>query len=520
MLIENEFFNLFIEDKNVIMYTKKTGFLLKSFDRITSEHPRLKLNSFPALRKALMEAGDKHVIGTWIPLIDMTVSSDKMKVELVVNTTKNIFLEQKKEIIDEVRTTLKELGIVFGMKELTDDLFIPGRPITVAMGTEPVRGADAIVTYIEPPERKPVIREDGSADYYEMNFVFPVLEGDWLGEKIPPQEGIDGTDVFGNPIPSTRGGDIKLEYDRKTVTEESEEGKIVLRALHGGALEFINGIVSVGKHLVIKTDVGPQTGSITFDGTVAVYGTVLDGFSVVATGDVSIEGNEGVTNAKVIQSSNGDVYIKGGVFGGGSTIIEAKGSIYLKHANNCKLYAKEVHAGLYLLGTDVIAERVYVDKHRGRIIGGEIEALYSIECATAGNNHERTTTLYAKGVDKEALYIDMKEMVLDLKNRKEVVARLEEHTAKFELVATGHASHQAKALQQSKETIDSNNQVIAELDREIQLMLHQIKTAVPPQIIVTREAFPGTIIQIGKLSSLLHKQTKGTFKVIDGALNV
>ena len=39
------------------------------------------------------------------------------------------------------------------------------------------------ITYIEIPERRPVIREDGSADYYEMNFVTPVNEGDWLGEK-------------------------------------------------------------------------------------------------------------------------------------------------------------------------------------------------------------------------------------------------------------------------------------------------------------------------------------------------
>ena len=96
------------------------------------------------------------------------------------------------------------------------------------------------------------------------------------------------------------------------MTEEQEADKVVLRASHGGALESINGLISVGKQLIVSGDVGPETGSIKFDGSVAIYGTVLAGFSVNATGDISIEGNEGITNAKEIQSSEGDIYIKGG----------------------------------------------------------------------------------------------------------------------------------------------------------------------------------------------------------------
>lgn len=44
----------------------------------------------------------------------------------------------------------------------------------MAEGKQPLQGEDAIITYIEIPERRPVIREDGSADYYEMNFVTPI----------------------------------------------------------------------------------------------------------------------------------------------------------------------------------------------------------------------------------------------------------------------------------------------------------------------------------------------------------
>ena len=161
------------------------------------------------------------------------------------------------------------------------------------------------------------------------------------------------------------------------------------------------------------------------------YGTVLAGFSVNATGDISIEGNEGVTNAKEIQSSEGDIYIKGGIFGGGMTIVEAQGNIFVKHANNCKLYGKEVHVGLYLLGAEVIAESVFVDKNKGKIIGGEIEALYKIECAFAGNNHERKTILSAKGIDKEVIYMEIQEMAKNLKERQGIIEKLEQHALPF-----------------------------------------------------------------------------------------
>ncbi|MHA6259541.1 DUF342 domain-containing protein [Sporosarcina sp. CAU 1771] len=520
MIIENTYFDLFLEDMNVVMHTKKTGFLLKSFDKITSEYPRLKINSFPVLQKALTKVGDRHVIGTWLPLIDATISTNKMTVELLLNVTNAQLTEQKSGIMQAALSLVKELGVTLGIKELTEDLFVLGRPIIVAEGKKPIRGADAKITYIEQPERKPHIREDGSADYYEMNFVTQIEQGEWLGEKILPQEGMDGMDVFGNVIPSTRGLDAKLEFNRKSVTCESEDGKMVLRALHAGALEFINGVVSVGKHLVIESDVGPKTGSITFDGTVVVYGTVLDDFSITATGDISIEGNEGVTNAKMIQSSGGDVYIKGGVFGGGKTVIEAKEKIYLKHANNCKLYAKEVQVGVYLFGTDIIAENVYVDNKQGKIIGGIIEALYTIECAMVGNNHERMTTLCVTGVDKEEIYIEIKELALDLKRRNGVVERLEEQIAKFEAVAVSYSDEQVNALNKSKDAIITNNSVISQLDKQIQIMLNTIKNAETPRIKVTRQAFPGTVIQVGKLNMVLQEEAKGEFCNIDGELIV
>lgn len=520
MFIQNDFFDLFVRNENVILQLKKEGFPLKAFDAITREHPRLKISSFITLSKALTEQGKEHNIGNWLPAIEVAISSDRMSAQLYFNYTKEKFDENKTRILTEAEQLLNDVGVIHGRKSLQDITLTLREPIIVAVGTEPVKGADAIITYLDIPERKPIIREDGSANYYEMNFVTPVEKGGWLGEKVPSQEGINGTDVLGNRIPALRGEDAKLSYDRKSVSEDWEQDRFVLRAAHGGALEWVDGLISVGKHLILDGDVGPETGSITFDGAVTVYGTVLAGYSIHATGDISIEGNEGVTNAHEIQSLEGNIYIKGGLFGGGETIVEAKGEIYMKHANNCKLYGNEIHVGFYILGAEIIADRVLVDKDIGKIIGGKIEALSSIECAYVGNQHERTTILHAKGIDKEVIYRQIQAMAIELKEHQSTIAKLKQHTMKFDKVVVGLSEAQENTRNKAMETIKALNEAIQKLDKEIQIGLQKIKTAIPAEIEVMKKAFPGVVIQIGSKTSTLHEPTKGRFTLVEGVLNV
>lgn len=520
LIVENEFFNLFIQENQVVIHTIKKGYPLKSFDLITREYPRLRINSFTTLRTALIEVDTDYIIGTWLPLVEVTVSSDKMKAEIIANATIDQLTNNRQSIINEARELLNKMRIIFGYQNLNEALWAPGVPVIGAIGREPIPGADAVATYIEIPERKPAIREDGSADHYEMNFVFPISEGEWLGEKTFPGEGQNGSDVFGNELKAIDGNDIILRYDKKAVYEEAEEGRVVMRALHGGALEFLDGLVTIGQHLTISGDVGVETGSITFDGSVSIRGTIQAGYSVIATGDISVEGKEGITNAKIIQSSSGDVYIKGGVFGGNQTIIEAQGNVFIKHGNDCKLYGKEIHTGLYLFGVDVVAEEVYLDKNRGRIIGGTIEALYSIECAIVGNNHERTTKLLAKGVDKNEVYKLVQVLAIDLKKHQAILERLEKHTSKLSAVVDNLSFAQKEAYEKTMKTIDQTKEQILKLDAEIQYDLRKMNKAKPASIKVVKEAFPGTIIQIGRVSSTLHQKTNGVFKLDNGVLNV
>ena len=130
----------------------------------------------------------------------------------------------------------------------------------------------------------------------------------------------------------------------------------------------------------------------------------MAGDSIIASGDISIESNEGVHSAELIKSTEGDVFIKGGIFGRGITKVEAHHNIFVKHANDCTLEAKaSIHIGFYSLGATIFCDELILDKRKGKIIGGKVIAVNSITAAYTGNNSERKTELIVQGIDRKIL---------------------------------------------------------------------------------------------------------------------
>lgn len=119
-----------------------------------------------------------------------------------------------------------------------------------------------------------------------------------------------------------------------------------------------------------------------YDGTVHIYGSVLNHATIHATGDVIVEGH--MENGFIYSDQN--VIIKGGVNGGGTGIISAGGSIKGKFFEYTQLNANGSVEGNYFLNCHITTDDILtVRGKKARIMGGNINAAVGVEAVSIGN---------------------------------------------------------------------------------------------------------------------------------------
>lgn len=522
ILVRNDNFEITEDNGKVFMVTFSAGFPLKDFDGILRNYPRLKLSNFAVLKNVLAtECVSPVEIGRWLPNIEAEIARDKMSASVFIYETVDYIQKNKDQLKQQILEALADNDIVEGILDFDISTIEPGKAFLIAQGTQPVAGTNAQITYLPKPERKPVLRDDGKADYYDMNFISEISEGSWLGEKIPAATGVSGKNILGESVPATPGRDATIRYDEKSAYEVEEEGKIVIRSKIAGVLDDVEGLIGVNRHLPINGDVGVETGNLEFNGSLSIRGTVAAGYTVIATGDISIDGAEGVSGATLIKSIEGDVFIRGGIFGLGSTRVEAGGNIFVKHVNEANLRAADsIHIGFYALGSQLEAHSILVDERKGKIIGGRAVAKSSIVTSITGNRLERKTDLIIESVDRQEIYADMQEKAMRLKELRTKITDYEEEIKSLLPMLKHMNTQQVAAFEETKQALSKVKAEAVTVDCEVKLMMDELRHAGKEEITVTKEAYPGTYVQIGKKSSLLSKMTNGKFLLKSGELNV
>lgn len=204
------------------------------------------LENVKELKYALTEAsGERIQVGRRKSIAELDIAADKMSASVKLNCSENYLKENYSVIMGNILESLQSEGISEGvlMHVFQNELSIKDQ-IIIAKGIEPVHAKDAVVTYFKRSDRKPAVREDGKADYYDMSFLDEVKRGDWLGERIPPSSGEMGRRITGEIALPRKGKDKKLLYDQKTVAAIEEDGKLILRALIDGVVEFREGKIA------------------------------------------------------------------------------------------------------------------------------------------------------------------------------------------------------------------------------------------------------------------------------------
>jgi uncharacterized protein len=288
---------------------------------------------------------------------------------------------------DHVSTTnlksfLQAREVVYGL--LTDpelEAFLregadTGQAFVVARGTPPQPGRNAEIRYHfdTDPLKVGTIKEGGRIDFKDRGNIPQVAAGDLLAERIPPEEGVPGTDVSGRPLAPPKPRGPKLKKGRGTVF--SEDGLRLFAELPGRPEISADGKVFVFPEHQVQGDVDLKSGHVEFEGDIQVAGTIQKGFHVRGG---SLTANE-IMGAEI--DIRGDVVVTGGVIGAS---IRVGGN----------LRARYVHKSSIRAFGDVVLEKEAIDANvetsgtiivkNGSVFSSKVVAKKGVEAAQVGS---------------------------------------------------------------------------------------------------------------------------------------
>ena len=308
--------------------------------------------------------------------------------QVLFSIDSNILTTELRITQEDILFTLMEKSVVYGISYETIEEIVTkeiyGHEFIIAAAIPPVAGKDAIITEVIPidPDAKPFLNEDGSVDYKKWDNIRQISKGEVICTRVPPTPGIPGISVFGHPLSPTPGEDFALPVGMNTRILD-DETKLV--AAIAGFLYRQGRDICVGNIYIIKDDISFKTGNIEYLGDVVVKGNVNSGFSVIADGNISIEGS--VESAQ-IESKKGSVFIKNSVFGQNNASITA-----LKNITADNLQDACVKAG----GTLSVAKQIRNCKietqnlempSSGQILSSNIAFRGYVRCGSMGGKTE------------------------------------------------------------------------------------------------------------------------------------
>jgi len=523
LLYSDDYLSIEAEDYNVFLIVEHPGIDIRAFGQICDQVPRLKLTKFGAAKSALdLISGQRTLIGQLKPIVDLEVSSDGMAAHIVINLLDVDYKTNSQMVYNKILLALKDNDIKVGV--LGDVINSPlevGKKILIAEGVPPQHGLDAKITYYAFGDKKPMMKNDGKVNHYELQLIDNVEKGEWLGEKIPATLGQEGMSVTGDPVSAKAGRDYKLKYDSKTVSHhQDDQGGEVLKAKIHGAVKMKAGKICVDNHLVIEGDVDYNTGNIDFDGYVTVTGTVKDKFEIRATNDISINGLMGIGATGLIESLKGSVLLKGGVNGKGEARILAHRDIYTKYANEADLEAGgNIHVGLYAMDSHMVAQKIILPPKEGRIIGGLAKAEHRIETGSIGNKYEKPTQISVEGFERDSVL----EMLRFYKEKQEgdlkVAHKIKRELEVFEnnlkkLDDRGMTTYEYMLIKYDKLQME-----IQDLDAEIRKFEDILRTRGEGEVAIGNSVYPKTTLEIKEMFKRIKDEMTGSFYVQDKTLH-
>lgn len=350
-----------------------------------------------------------HKIMYDLPALNSAVSNLEEETEIILNKDKLIPINEELTITldadrmcamgrfccasdegqsitkEEILSDLKYKGIKFGIDEMAIDFYLSSRmymqDIALANGQPPVQGKDASIEYFFNTDNKvrPTLNEDGSVDFFNLNIINRVDEGQLLARLTREVKGVPGTDVLGGVTQPRNVVKKILKFGRNISINED---KTEIYSQCNGHVNLVDGRVFVGNVMEVE-NVDTATGNIEYDGNVQVNGNVCSNFSIKAKGNVEIKGV--VEGAEV--EAGGNITIARGMNGMGKGVLKAGGNVISKFIENSTVEAAGyVETGSIMHSNVVAGTEIHVNGRKAFISGGHVNATTLVETRILGSD--------------------------------------------------------------------------------------------------------------------------------------
>ncbi len=288
------------------------------------------------------------------------------------------------EFVD-IEAALRSAGVVFGIKEDAINGFLSNRryfaDIVLAEGKEPVQGKDAEIEYFFNTDLKarPTLKDDGSVDFFNLNIINHVNDGDLLARLTREVPGKYGQSVLGE---KTKPRDVRKRVLKFGRNIRLSEDKNEIFATCDGHVTLVDGRVFVSNVMEVE-NVDPATGNIEYEGNVQVNGNVNTNFSIKAKGNVEVRGV--VEGAEI--EAGGNITIARGMNGMSRGVLKAGGNVIAQFIENSTVEAAGyVEAGSIMHSQILAGTEVHVGGKRGFISGGKVAATTLVEAKILGSD--------------------------------------------------------------------------------------------------------------------------------------
>jgi uncharacterized protein len=438
-------------------------------------------------------------------LFTIKVSNNHMSAELHY-TDEYMINPQVNVTKEDFKRYLHENQIVFGIDEgsiekvLSGDVPLQDFPIVVAQGEDPIPGQNGKVQYtinFNPMVEKDL--DDDRWDFREVMRIPSVEVNQELAKIILPTEGIDGTNIHGNKVPSKPGKPIRMKAGKNVRFQESSltfySDSIGQANVQGNSIH-VHPVYEVSESLSMKE------GNIDFIGTVIIKGDVPSGYTVKAGGDIKIFG---MVEAAILKAE-GSIYVAEGLAGQQKGKIEAGETIQIGYINQGNVYAKnKLFVENSILHSDCIAGDELICQ-RGSIIGGRSSAGSSIQIKHVGN-HMSTRTELILGQNhmelKEAEELQNKELEIE-----DTLKKLKVLGEKLQLVPNIESNPRLfQALQKQRASYDKNVELLDGIQEKLQALEHETNENYA-KLIVTGIIYANTVVAFGKYKRIIDTPYK------------